>query len=148
MYCSVLKIIKYSLRKCYDMLRATHPHLLIKKTNFCKLRLMSVKLIKSARYVQCLCDVCDNEVMICQAIATSIQRKSYDVSDIMKDRALLTKSTLCNARRFDCIDHKCNACGTSKIQPFLSQWLHDDDNLKILYAQWKRTADEVNQWQT
>ena len=64
----------------------------------------------------------------------------HDISENMKECALLTKTTLCNARRFDCIDGKCNACGTSKIQPFLTQWFNDDENLQIHYKQLKQTS--------
>ena len=64
----------------------------------------------------------------------------HDIPEIMKDCALHTKTTLCNARRCDCIDGKCNACGTSKIQPFLTQWFHDDDNLEIPCRQLKQTS--------
>ena len=64
----------------------------------------------------------------------------HDIPKIMKYCALLTKTTLCNARCCDCIDGKCNACGTSKIQPFLTQWFHDYDNLEIPYRQLKQTS--------
>ena len=59
-------------------------------------------------------------------VTTSMQRNFHNIPEIMKDCALLTENN-----SFDCFDGKCNACDTSKIQPSLTQWLHDDDNLKI-----------------
>ena len=91
----------------------------------------------------CLHDAGDSVDIICPALATAMQHNFHDLPIIIKNVAFLAKITQCIARHFDCIDRKCNACGSSKTQPFLTQWLHDDGNLKISFTQWQRRSDEV-----
>jgi len=139
----VLIVMKYSRKRTYNLFKAAHPSVKTKKSTFDKLKPQQIRLMKSAKYLQCLCDICDNVKLLCVAIKASMLRTNLSAPLFLDNELDLTKETVCSLRNYLCIDRKCQECSPALIKPAFSDWLNDDDHLKIAYLQWKRVSEKV-----
>ena len=140
---SVLRVLKYPLRKVYGMFRTQNPGVTVGKSTFMKWRPRTVKLMKTAKCYQCLCDVCENLKMVSTAIKTSMSRSGLPTPSYLDDLKALSDGTVCDPRAFKCIDRQCLTCGPDMIRPHFTEWIQDNVSNKVQFAQWKRTSDEI-----
>ena len=72
-------VLKYSRKRTYHMFLEENPGCTTSKTTFDKLKPKALKLLKHAKWLQCICRVCDNISMVCRAIRLSMYRSNMEV---------------------------------------------------------------------
>jgi hypothetical protein len=136
-----LRIMKYSRKRTYNMFRDEFPTHKISKTIFDSIKPKSVKLMKHAKWLQCLCDICDNVTMVCRAIKLSMQRSNMVAPAFLSDELLIAKETVCSFNNFHCLDRACLDCDSSKLGESLHQWVSDNPSDQVKYTKWERVTE-------
>ena len=139
----VLRVMKYTRKRTFKMFLEEYPDAKIGKTTFDKMKPKDVRLMKHARWLQCICGVCDNVVMLCRSIKLSMQRSNLDVPLFLLDEYSLAKQTVCNINQFDCLDRKCDVCGPQLLRNSLGTWVSDNPNDSIKYMKWERVSEPL-----
>jgi len=100
--------------------------------------------MSASKYLQCLCDICDNVKSLLAAIRSSAAKSLINIPLDLSNEVETTKATVCSLRSFSCIDRKCSLCGVGKINDLLQQWIQDDDRVKLSYTKWSKVTEYIN----
>lgn len=88
-----IRVIKYTRQQTFKRVKIEHPdHTKIGQSTFDKLKPSDIKLRKHAKYLQCLCDFCDNITMLHNAIKASILRHDLTIPAYMSENIELAKA--------------------------------------------------------
>lgn len=89
-----IKVMKYTLKRTYNMFLAEFSDYKISKTTFDKLKPASVKLMKTAKWLQCLREICDKVNLMIRAINMSFQRTNLDLPECLLDEVSAARATV------------------------------------------------------
>ena len=142
----VLRILKYSLRKTCQTSKIEHPEAKVSRGTFIKLRPTEIRLMRQAKWFQCLCDICDNIQLLCRAIKTSMLRSNptQKIPAFLTDDLELAKEVVCDIHNPGCLHRKCLNCSPDAIKTHFQDWIRDSDHVPIRYFQWQRVAEMYN----
>lgn len=136
-----LIVLNYTKKKLFvkfcDELQDFRPSL----STFWKYKPKHIKCKKAARLLQCVCDVCENVSLIISAIKFSMQRSNFPLPEIILngDGNAVGFMTLCSSKQHqpDCLDGKCERCGTGQVKEILHGWATDNPSEIIRWLTWK-----------
>ena len=137
----VIRIMKYTRKEAYKIFREAHADIKIGQTTFNKLKPSSIKLMKAAQWVQCICEICENIRSVISAIAQSMKRSFHDVPAEFAHTTDLVKLTVCDVNSAKCLSRKCQSCSVSAVTEILRQWLDDDDHREFSFYEWGRSTE-------
>ena len=143
-----LLVLKQSRAKTHKMFLEENPGCSISLSSFIKLQPKHVKLMRAGKWLQCLCDICENVQMICRSIRLSTVRSNMpsECSSIFEPgkELELCKLTVCSLHNDRCVMRKCKDCSArAGLEKYLSVWVSDDDRIPINYNQWERVTEKV-----
>ena len=136
-------VLKYLRKRTYHMFLEENPGCTISKTTFDKLKPKALKLMKHAKWLQCICGVCDNISMVCRAIRLSMYRSNMEVPTQLNSELELAKHAVCDFGNYECLDRKCDGCSVSKLSGLLAEWVSDNPSELIRYHRWKTVTETV-----
>lgn len=139
---TVLRVLKSTRKRTYRKFKSEYD-VKIGKTTFDKLKPRNVKLMGKARWLQCLCDVCDNVTMILRAVKSSMANKKINVPDHLADEISLAKSVVCDLKSIQCTTRKCKECSSDRVKSILSEWLAASAGEKVIYYKWCRVSETL-----
>ena len=118
-----------------------HTHAKISLSTFKRYRPKHIVLFSSRKFRQCLCENCENNVLLMNVVnchvSKSLQAESIDE---------LIKLTLCSRFKRQCIDRSCPNCG---VKPFIEKVKSDiglrDASLSqvVKWSRWERTGLKI-----
>lgn len=132
----VFRVLKYSREQTFKMFAQEYPEDKIGKTTFHALKPKGIKLMKHARWFQCLCDICDNVTMLMRAIRLSMQRSEIQPPSCLNNEIELAKAVVCDLNDFDCLDRKCTNCSAALVKSDFDTWISNDPQNTIQYQKW------------
>lgn len=138
-----LRVMKYTRKNTYRMFMDEHPEVKIGLTTFNKLKPRDIKLMKHAKWFQCLCEICDNVKNISRSIRLSFQRSHMEPPVFLTDEMDLAKASVCDINNLSCLDRTCTKCESVDLLPSFEQWINDDDRVKVKYDKWERCEEMV-----
>ena len=99
--------------------------------------------MRSAEFLQCLCDICDNVGMPRRTIKYSPSR--HRITSFLSESDLeVPKAAVCSISNLSCLDRRCKVCTpATKLQPLLAEWLEDKATEVISYVKWCRVTEVV-----
>ena len=138
----ILKVLKFTCKQTYNKFVAEYG-IKISQSTFNKLKPRDIKLMRSAKFLQCLCDICDNVGMLRKAINSSLSRHGITSFALESDLAI-AKAAVCSISNLSCLDRQCKVCSpATKLRPLLSEWLEDGATEVISYVKWCRVTEVV-----
>lgn len=138
-----ITILRQSRVDTFKQFKLEFSHIAISQSSFNKLKPKSVKLMKQAKWLQCLCDVCDNISMLVKSIKLSMSRHQFDIPEFFQSEYSLAKATVCDIFKYDCLDRKCSSCAPEMIRCELEAWLSDDVNTPVSYMKWSKVSENI-----
>lgn len=138
----VIKTLKHTKKKTYTMFVQEFGRL-TGETNFAKLRPRSIKLRKQSKYLQCICDPCDNVQMLSRAIRLSMVKADIDPPTFLNDDMLLAKASVCDFNNYACLDNHCRNCNPEEVfRQALDAWLKSEDGNVLHYEMWMNVKEQ------
>ena len=122
------KVLLYNLLEVYQLFKAEHPDVKIRKSKFISLRPKNVLPISDKNHNQCCCIYHENYNLLFQAL------KQIN-NDILSDREFLVKC-VCSKESLECHTRDCDKCPDIKelVKNEVIKNLKDKDDLKVI--QW------------
>ena len=136
-------VLKYSRKRTYHIFLEEKPGCTSSKTTFDKLKPKALKLMKHAKWLQCICGVCDNISMVCRAIRLSMYRSNMEVPTQLNSELRLAKHAVCDFGNYECLDRKCDGCSVSKLSGLSAEWVSNNPSELIRYHRWKTVTEIV-----
>ena len=140
-------VLKDSGPRTYQHFLNSHPEIKMSSSTFWNLRPKKIVKKKSAaKWLQCLCDVCENIDLLIKAIKGSLMRSKMEVPSFLETRFKLCASTLCHPRVFvvKCLDRLCDDCGINSIEEALAIWSTDNPTEQLSWWRWEQQRTEIN----
>lgn len=142
-------VMQITLQAALNEFKLQYPDYKIGMFSFQKARPSHVHLLRSMKWLQCVCDICHNIKTLCVAIHASMVRHSFDspswlpVSDPVK----IGLSTLCHgSSKYSaaCVQQKCSSCGTKQLIDDIMPWALDNMADKLQWKEWAKQNETVN----
>ncbi|XP_033752596.1 uncharacterized protein LOC117336235 isoform X2 [Pecten maximus] len=134
------RVIQGSLHSVWNKWKEANPNKAISYDKFTKLKPKVVKTQKHRKYLQCLCEYCENLRLKMVAINKLSQEQKPTLK--MKSIQEAVEKTLCPRtgpfHSLKCIDRECVDCGTGKLHADLIAALEEKDQ------EWKKWALQVS----
>lgn len=130
------QVLPISIVTAWSKWKEENPGKQLSFDKFQKLRPKTVKTQKYRKLYQCLCEYCENVKLKLQAVNRLADR--CDQPDLkLSSEFLAVNATLCpksegKFHQLDCIDRKCEYCGTDKLKEILGPLMNVDE------VKWKR----------
>ena len=137
-------ILRQSRKKTFSLFKLEYPDVKISASSFYKLKPSSVKLMKAAKYLQCLCDICDSITMMVRSIKLSFMGIGLPVPIVLLpgNERDLAGVTVCSLKQLSCVNRKCSKCSPEiGLRPLLGDWAAESTT--ISYTVWERVEETV-----
>lgn len=143
----ILKVLKFSRKQTFKLFRSQHPEISISKTTFDKLKPSEVKLMKHSKWMQCLCEVCENVKNLSQAVKTSMEHHSMAAPSFLGagNELDLARHTVCDSlKSLECLNRKCETCSVAMLNPIFNDWIVDDTHQPVNFFLWEYVSEDIN----
>ena len=121
-----LKVLNHTSRKLYVLFCEQHPECKVSPSTFWTYKPKDVNHKPAARFLQCVCKICENITLIMSAIKLFMQRANLPVPDVINnvDNHPLCFMTLCyrNLHSPKCLERKCNKWSERPVEVLVIRW--------------------------
>lgn len=134
-----IHVLKQGGKKAYSIFKQEYPDISVSFSSFWSLRPKIVKMQSAGRWLQCLCDTCDNIEMLLKSIKGSFAYSSLAIPDQFLTKFTLVAATLCEPKvsRLTCLNRDCEKCGVKSIRDAIKVWTNQGADNSLSWQKWE-----------
>ena len=139
-------VLRQSKKKTFKLFKEDFPNIKMSASTFYRLKPKGVKLMRAAKYLQCLCDICDSISMMIRSVKLSFVSLGMIVplALLPGNETDLASHTVCDMKSLECLRRECSVCSNPKkaVRELLGDWARVKE-APVTYTVWEKILENV-----